>query len=134
MSYHDIKLRPSDKLFSQYIRGCAKWKCEKCGRKCKVDGQTLYRLEASHYYSRRSEATRFDPDNVHALCFTCHQRMGGHTREEKSEYDEWMKEKLGKKGFILLKVRNNTYKKRDDKMDLITIKQLIKDYEKNSIT
>lgn len=124
MSYHDIKPRKTDTLFSTYIRTKRGWRCERCGRLGKYEGQTLYKMEASHYFSRRFENTRFDEDNVRCLCFTCHQRMGGHTREEKSEYDLWMQELLGPTGYKQLKLRANLYKKRDDKQDLMYIKLL----------
>ena len=134
MSYHDIKLRPSDRLFSKYIRQKRGWKCEKCGRVCRDwTGTTIYyKLEASHYFSRKHENTRFDEENVRTLCFTCHKRMGGYTREENGEYDLWMKEMLGEQRYALLKLRANTYKPRDDKMDGLIIKQLMKDNENHS--
>ena len=126
MSYYTIKLRLVDKLFSNHIRAKANWTCEKCGRKCKINGETVYRLEASHYHSRRKESVRFDYENVYALCFTCHKRMGGHTKDENGEYDLWLKEKLGMSRYKMLNVRAETYKKKDDKMIMLILKQLKK--------
>ena len=125
MSYHDIKLRRTDILFSRYLQSLRGWKCEKCGRLGKYEGETLYKMEASHYYSRRIENLRFDEVNVRCLCFICHQRMGGHTRDENGEYDLWMKEILGDIQYKLLKLRANMYKKRDDKGDLMIIKHFM---------
>lgn len=126
MSYHDIKLRPNDTLFSNYIRQKANWKCEYCGKACKIDGEWIGKLEASHYHGRRKESTRYDTDNVHALCFSCHKRMGGHTREEKGEYDLWMKELLGEQRYKTLLVRANTIGKRDNFIENLKIKELLK--------
>lgn len=126
MGYWKIKLRPADTLFSNYIRQRANWKCERCGKVCRIGGEWIYKLEASHYYGRAKESTRFDPDNVYSLCFTCHKRMGGHTRDEKGEYDLWVKEKLGKRRYDLLRIRANSVGKKDDVMTILYIKELIK--------
>jgi hypothetical protein len=53
--------------------------------------------------------------------------MGGHTREDKGEYDLWLKEKLGETRYKMLKLRANSTGKRDDKLQMMIIKQLIKD-------
>lgn len=125
MSYFKIKIRPADKLFSNYIRAKSHYRCEYCQRLCKVNDEWIYKLEASHYFSRRHESTRFDPRNVHALCFTCHKELGGYTREETGKYDLWMKELLGDE-YKLLKLEANRSKKKDDKLNLIVIKELLK--------
>jgi len=129
MSYFKVKLRPVDTLFSNYIRAKAKWKCEKCGRLCKINGEWVYKLEASHYHGRRKESTRFDPMNVHSLCFSCHKRMGGYTNSQNGEYDLWMKELLGEKEYKLLLLRANQSGKKDDVMNKIYIKELLKELE-----
>src|SRR3990172_4457816 len=101
MGWNDLKRRKTDIAFSNYIREKAGWRCEYCGKICKVNGGWVAQLDASHYFSRRHESTRFDPDNVHALCSSDHKRMGGYTpsssssRKGESEYDLWMKKKLG---------------------------------------
>ena len=121
-----ISTRPTDTKFSIYIRKKHKWTCEFCGRVCRSeDGLTIYyKCEAIHYHSRRIENTRFNEDNVRCSCFTCHIRLGGATKNENGEFDLWMKEKLGTKGYAQLKLSANTYKKRDDKADLIILNNL----------
>lgn len=121
-----VKIRQADKLFSKYIRRRAGWRCEVCQRLCRLDGEILWKLEASHYHSRKKESTRFDPENVVSLCFQCHMRMGGHGSQE---YDGFMERKLGTRALALLNLRANTYKKRDDKLDLLYAKQLLKELE-----
>lgn len=125
MSWHTIKIRKADKMFSDYIREKSGWKCEYCGKICRVNGGWVGHLDASHYFSRRHESTRFDPQNVHALCPSCHRRMGGYTRDENGEYDTWMKQKLGDRGYKLLKLRANTYQKKDDKLAELYIQKLM---------
>lgn len=90
----------------------------------------IHQLDASHYWSRRHEGTRFDPDNVHSLCSSCHRELGGHTRKENGKYDKWIKSKLGIRKYALLKVRANTYCKRDDVLQEIIIKKLIQELER----
>lgn len=119
MSWNKIKIDAADRMFSNYIRLKADWKCENCGKLCLVNGEWVARLEASHYWSRSHEGTRFDEENVHSLCNTCHRGMGGHTRTETGEYDVWMMKKLGKKKFEMLRVRANTYYKKDRALALL---------------
>jgi len=113
MGYYKIKLRKTDKLFSQYIRRIGK--CEICGR-------SDIKLEAAHYFSRGKEATRFDVRNVKCLCFTCHKR----SHEEKDYYKNWLIDKYGQAWLDKLELDSNCYKKRDDALDEIVIKAMIK--------
>lgn len=128
--WNKVTIRTTDKLFSLYVRQKAEWKCEVCHKLCKVNGEWVAQLDASHYFGRRAESTRFDTDNVHALCSACHRRMGGHTRDEKGEYDVWIKNKLGEQRYKMLRVRHNTTQKRDDKMTTLYIKQLLSELPK----
>lgn len=126
MSWYKIKREPADILFSNYIREKAGWRCAKCKKLCRVNGKWVAQLDASHYFSRSHGAVRFDERNVHALCATCHKRMGGYRPDEKGEYDLWMKEILGENGYNMLMFRANAPHKRDKKMELLYVKELIK--------
>ena len=114
-----IKLRKTDILFSKYIRKRDKFTCQRCGTVYPDGGRGLH---CSHYWGRGRENTRFDPDNCVALCFGCHHIWGGDGREE---YKEFMINRLGQKAYDLLDVRAHMYKKRDDKLDEIFIKQIL---------
>jgi len=119
-----IKIDKADKVFSEFIRRrdgrCVK--CESTG-----DGPLgIVGLQCSHYFGRRSESTRFDPENCDALCFGCHQIWGSDDREG---YRAFKIKQLGERGFKLLMVRNNTYQRKDRKMSLIVAQQLIKTLE-----
>lgn len=126
MSYYRVKIRKTDRMWSRYIRDKAGGKCEYCGKVCEVNGEVIKKLECSHYFGRKNESVRFDPENTYALCFTCHKELGGHTRLENGEYDQWVRKRLGDKRYKLLKIRANSYKKRDDKLDEIIIKNISK--------
>jgi 5-methylcytosine-specific restriction endonuclease McrA len=124
VGYYKIKIRPADKLFSNYIRQKAGWSCQKCGKLCRINGEWIAKLEASHYWTRSHESTRFDVLNVYSLCFNCHKRMGERKNSEDGEYDLWVKELLGEKEYKKLKIRANTYCKKDDKLILMWLKSL----------
>ena len=114
MSFGHIKIRPSDKLFREYLLKLKGEICECCGRKGRV--------EMSHFFGRRSENTRFSEVNVDVLCSGCHRKF----HERPSEYNNWKLKKLGQKEFNKLTLEANRYKKRDDVMDLLVIKELLK--------
>ena len=127
MGYYKTTIRKSDTIFSNYIRQKAGWRCEKCAKICRLDGVWLSKLEASHYFGRGHENTRFDTENVYSLCFNCHKRMGGYQKNEQGEYDLWVKGLLGEKRYYLLMLRSNQYKKRDDWVDCQYVKILLKE-------
>jgi len=112
-----IRIRPADKLFSLYVRNRDNWKCVRCKRDYR---ERTSGLSNSHFWGRGRENTRFDPDNCDALCFRCHQYWGGDGRED---YIEFKKKQLGEEGYKKLKIRAFTYKKRDDKLILLWLKQ-----------
>jgi hypothetical protein len=125
MGWHNIKRKPADILFSDHIREKAGWKCQRCKKVCKIGDTWIARLEASHYFSRSHGGTRYDPLNVYSLCNPCHKRMGGYKPSEDGEYDLWVKEMLGESGYNRLLIRAKSYHPKDDKLDLMFVKQLI---------
>lgn len=127
------KLRPTDIKFSIFIRKRDK----KCMLKVKCYGQTVYdefgepdirALECSHYKGRAREATRMDQENCDAFCKKCHHWVEN-TVEGKKYYDDWKKKQLGEERYNLLLLRSESRKDRDDKMDMIIIKELLKEQE-----
>jgi hypothetical protein len=116
----NIRIDKADSVFSQYIR-LRDGSCQRCGNVCET-------LQASHFYGRSKESTRFDPDNVDALCYGCHVYWGSTDREA---YREFKIKQLGKQGFKMLIVRANTYKKKDRKMEYIIWKTALEDLKNN---
>lgn len=129
MSRYPIKLNRADTLFSNYIRAKARWKCEYCGRVCRDwSGTTIFwKLEASHYWVRGNWSVRYDERNVHALCFSCHAKLGEYRNDETGDYDVWMKKLLGKRGYDKLKIDAHTTAHRDKDLWLRYVQQLIKE-------
>lgn len=114
-----IKIRRADKVFSEYIRSRDNWTCQRCQKKYPEGSQGLH---CSHYWSRRNESTRFEPDNCIALCYGCHM-LWGHG-DERDLYKMFMINKLGLKRFKTLDVQAHTYQKKDDKKILLWLNSL----------
>lgn len=110
-----VKIRPSDKIFSQAIRLRDK-RCMRCGSRVELKLGLPVSHHCSHFHSRGHEGTRHEPDNCTTLCFGCHRLWES---EERSRYEEFMKKKLGNLRFKTLEIQAHQYKKRDDRWDLV---------------
>jgi len=73
-----------DKLFSQYVRARAGWRCECCG-------QTQPPLDCAHIVSRRHRNTRWDEANAICLCRACHMFFEEHPHD----WTDWTRSNLG---------------------------------------
>jgi len=105
-----IKIRPTDTKYSKMIRS-ERPICELC----KVRSST----QIHHYFSRNHENTRFDDLNIVSVCFKCHRVF----HENPATGLQYMLKRLGgKDGFDALTYKANSYKGRDDKMDMIYLK------------
>lgn len=112
-----IRLDKADQTFSKYIRK-RDGRCCRCGS---ING-----LQASHYFGRGKESTRFDPENVDSLCFGCHQYWGSTNREE---YRNFKIKQLGQRGFDLLCLRAETYCKKDRHLSYLYAKKLLEELD-----
>lgn len=120
-----IKIYAADRVFSRYIR-LRDGRCVRCGNTGSgKDG--IETLHCSHFFGRRKESVRYDPDNCDTLCFGCHQHWGSDNRES---YREFKKKQLGEQRFNALVVRANTRQKRDRKLSKIKAQELLKTVEK----
>ena len=121
MSFGNIKIRPTDTLYSKWLRRSV-GKCERCDKRGEGP-ERIQGLQCSHFFGRRHESTRFLRENTDCLCWPCHQFF----EENPALYSEWKKEKLGEREYKKLMISANSYYKRDDKLQLIIIKELIKE-------
>ena len=80
-----IKRTKWDVVFSNYIRYRDDWTCQRCHKKYPEKSQGLH---CSHFYGRRSWATRIEPCNAMTLCFGCHQHVGSFPKDH---VDLWEK-------------------------------------------
>jgi len=119
-----IKIHKADIIFSKYIRSRDNWTCQACGKPFSPD--SAQGLDCSHFWGRGRWNTRFDPENCDALCTRCHFKWGG---DERYLYEKFKRKQLGSTGFNALMVRAYSYKKRDWKMALIKVKELLKGEE-----
>lgn len=74
-----IKRTAADRIFSLQIRLRDGAKCTRCGSVPHPQG-----LHCAHHFTRRTKATRFDPDNALALCYGCHQHLDSHPIEKEA--------------------------------------------------
>jgi hypothetical protein len=103
----NIRLDKKDKVFSLLIRLRARFNCERCGRYFPKG----HGLQCAHIHSRRHQATRYDPMNAIALCFTDHQYFG----ENPLAFAAWVKTKLGDYWYEELDRRHRQIVKRTKK-------------------
>lgn len=95
-----IRYDALDQLFGKYIR-LRDGKCQYCGRSDR-------RLEAAHMFGRGKHSTRFDPENVYAMCggpheSVCHRWLDLHTTEKLA----WLRKRLGDARFEALELKSN---------------------------
>ena len=102
-----IRIDKRDKVFSELIRLRARWNCEKCGKYFPKG----HGLQASHFFSRRHQATRYDLDNAAAHCFSCHMFLG----ENPTLFTVWIKKHLGDYRYEALELRHRKIVKRTKK-------------------
>ncbi len=118
-----IKIDQADKVFSQYIRLRDK-QCVRCHSQVVLNDSGLpISHNASHFFGRGHETTRFCPENVDTLCFPCHQKWGG---DEREAYRAFKTIQLGKDGFKKLQISAEMVGKKDRKSALIYAKHLLK--------
>jgi hypothetical protein len=123
MSFGGIKRDKADALFSKFIRHRDHWRCQRCGRQHAEGSQGLH---ASHFYGRRGESTRFDPQNVDAVCYGCHRLWGGDLRRE---YEKHKIIQLGNDAFNRLTLRAHTSQRKDRELAYLYVKKLVMELE-----
>jgi hypothetical protein len=106
-----IKIRTSDKLFSQWIRLRDRM-CKRCKSPVRFNEAGMpISHECSHFQGRGKEATRFEPLNCDTLCYGCHQYFTAFP----SEHRAWQIEQKGEEVVDAIVLQSNQYKKRNDK-------------------
>ncbi len=116
-----IKIDKADQLYSEYIRIKKGRRCVRCDRRG-IGPKGINGLQNSHFFSRRNESTRFYDDNCDPTCPSCHEYFETH----KTEYEQFKIKQLGQERFNLLVLKRNTYQKKDRRMALIVVKELLK--------
>jgi 5-methylcytosine-specific restriction endonuclease McrA len=107
MTWGSIKRDKADDAFSKWIR-LRDRKCKRC-LKTGSGPLGITGLQASHFQGRRKENTRFDPENVDALCAGCHQYFTSNP----GDHYMWQVQTKGQKAVEDIVLRSNMYKKRD---------------------
>jgi len=124
-----MKLDKADIVFSHYIRLRDKM-CMRCHSSVTFNDKGLPNShQASHFFGRGKENTRYDSLNVDTLCMGCHRIWGSDNREE---YRAFKIQQLGEEAFTLLCLRAEMYCKRDRKLAYIASKELLKTLRENT--
>lgn len=76
-----IRIDPLDKLFSEYVRKRAMYRCGGCER-CGSKKSSYKELQCAHFHGRRKRSTRYHEDNACALCYGCHSYIDGNPLEK----------------------------------------------------
>lgn len=83
-------------------------------------------LDCSHFQKRGKETTRFDPENADAACKKCHNFIKNAPAGQNT-LEEFKLKQLGEKRYNLLLIRANQTGRKDDKLAILYIKQLMKE-------
>jgi hypothetical protein len=118
-----IKVEPSDKYFSQYIRLRDKG-CVRCHSKVEINDAGLpISHQCSHFWSRSYRSTRFEPLNADTVCFNCHRWWES---EGRPEYVKFKKKQLGNTEYKILDyTAHSVFKKKDKKLETLITKTLL---------
>lgn len=84
-----ITRTPADIAFSKCVREAASWVCQRCFNRLEVNSMGLH---CAHFQTRGKWGTRFEPDNVAALCYGCHSYLDSHPYEKTA----WFETHIGK--------------------------------------
>ena len=74
-----IRRTQADVRFSLQIRERDGHRCRRCHKIPAKGG-----LHCAHHFTRRTGATRLDPDNALSLCYGCHQYLDSHPEEKET--------------------------------------------------
>lgn len=111
----NIKIDPADVAFSQWIR-LRDGRCLRCKKPVVLNGKGMpVSLQASHFQGRGKESTRFDVENVCALCTGCHAYFTAYP----AEHYLWQVHRLGQDVVDALVLRSNMMVKKDRKSELM---------------
>ena len=102
-----LKITPTDKAFSDYIRTRDRWTCQRCGQVYTPPTQALH---CSHFKGRRKAGTRFLPQNCDSLCYGCHSYF----HQQPDEHLKWQIQRKGQEIVDAIILAANSYHKRPD--------------------
>lgn len=94
-----IVIKHLDKIVSDMVRERDNWTCQRCHTRY-TEG--VGALHCSHYFSRRYMGTRWDMNNLMAMCYGCHRLIES---DKQGWYAEHMKKELGDEVFEMLRIK-----------------------------
>jgi hypothetical protein len=113
-----IKRDKYDAVVSDLVRYRDSWKCQRCNKiyepkRFDDDSKRSTGLEAAHFRSRVHKSTRYDLDNIDALCSGCHSYFGRNQHEHR--IFKIARDGLGKVELIEYKARHPLKMNRNEK-------------------
>jgi len=128
-----VKIDHLDKLTSEYVRKRAiktVGGCERCLTPkydiVKEDGSVYpawKQLQASHFHSRRKHSVRYDPENLVALDFGCHQYF----HENPREFERWFQCHIGERNYDMLQARASKTQRVDKDLTKLYLENQIRE-------
>ena len=128
-----------DEAFRLLVKCKAGWKCEfmDCGRKFNIhpdiitaafpenqENEDYSILDCSHYFRRSEAGTKYELDNAHAFCRTCHTRLEWQ-KNFGEEYYEFTFNRLGKERFGELSLMSRSIVKIGDQAKRVMLMSMI---------
>lgn len=127
MSWFKIKIRQADKLYSQVVRTRDRMLC-RYNFKCPLGTMGS---QVSHWQKRRKESVRCDLRNGDWVCTRCHYFVENDPNGQKV-LDAFKLKQLGEREYKAVLVQANQTFHKDDNMNILILKQILKDYEKKT--
>lgn len=113
---------------SQWVR-LRDGRCMRCKSPVQLNDKGMpITHQCSHYFGRRKEGTRFEPDNCDTLCHGCHRYW---EKEDREAYREFKMKQLGPQRHATLHLQANSYHKKDRLMEKLKWQQALKDILNN---
>ena len=96
-------MKEIDAIFSKMVKDRDDWTCQRCATTYdRTEKSSNRSLQCSHFFPRQLMGTRFELDNLDALCAGCHMRVES---DKMGWYMDYMIEKLGPKKYEALKIK-----------------------------
>lgn len=93
-------IKEMDKVVSDYVRDRDEWKCCRCHTPHPPGSKNIH---CSHFWGRGKLGTRWDLDNLIALCMPCH--FYHWEKQKNADYKDYMIRRIGQEKMNLLEYK-----------------------------
>lgn len=92
-------IKELDSLVANIVKKRDKYTCQRCHKVYEKGSRALH---CSHYFSRRYMGTRWDMENLEAICYGCHRILES---DKQGWYTDFKTKQLGTDGIDMLRVK-----------------------------